>query len=162
MELVGYIAECHDHEYIVVTQIKPTEQPDKEKGVKNYTSVKLYTTSKDVYSTAVECHSKGVPAVFYVNPANDETLPVFATGIDPIDLTEDDVKERLRFLTNAINCLDRSMLGEYVEKIVEGLLTAFTNYRQFKESYEDSISAINSVNFHAEQLKEILDKETKE
>ena len=60
MQLVGYIAYCHDHEYVFVTPIKPTEQD------KGWNGSKVYTSTDEIYSTAVKCHAKGVPAVFEV------------------------------------------------------------------------------------------------
>ena len=167
MQLIGYIAQCHDHEYVIVTQFKPSEQDDKD-----WHGVKVYTTADEVYSTAVKCHAKGVPAVLYFDKApevlydidgiNKECL--VATCIDPIDLTGDDVKEKLECIRIAINSAERHVyvLNEYVDKIVGGFLTAFTKYRNFDKKFQEGYSDITCAFHNVEQLKEILDGESEQ
>lgn len=157
MQLVGYIVSCRDHEYVVVAPIKPTEQN------KGWHGFNVYTSTDEIYSTAVKCHAKGVPAVFEVDKDGiEETL--VATDIGPIDLTKKDVKERLEFLRNALDCADRNAHGlvEHVEEIVSGFLSALTHYRLFDEAYQNAYSGYSSAVYHADQLKEILDKESKQ
>lgn len=156
MQLVGYIAQCHDHEYVIVTQFKPSEQDDKD-----WHGVTVYTTADEVYSAAVKCHAKGVPAVFEVDKDAIVEERLVATGIDPIDLTEDDVKEKLECIRIAINSAERHVyvLNEYVDEIVGGFLTAFTNYRDFDKKFQEGYSDITCAFHNVEELKEILDKE---
>lgn len=167
MQLIGYIAQCHDHEYVIVTQFKPSEQDDKD-----WHGVKVYTTTDEVYSTAVKCHAKGVPAVLYfdkvpevlydIDGINKECL--VATCIDPIDLTGDDVNGKLQSLTTSIESANRNVnvLTEHVEEIVNGFLSAFRHYRQFNENYQLGCSAIEIATCHAEMLKTILNKESEQ
>lgn len=159
MQLIGYIARCRDHEYVIVTQFKPSEQ-----GYKDWIEVKVYTTTDEVYSTAVKCHAKGVPAVFEVNKDGIDKKSLVATGIDPIDLTEDDVKERLECIRIAINSAERHVyvLNEYVDEIVGGFLTAFTNYRHFDKKFQEGYSDITCAFHNVEELKEILNKESEQ
>lgn len=157
MELVGYIANCQDHEYVVVSSTKQTEQN------KNWNGSKVYTSTDEIYSTAVKCHAKGVPAVFEVKKDGIDKESLIATDIDPIDLTEDDVKERLECIRIAINNAERRVyvLNEYVDKIVGGFLTAFTSYRHFDKKYQDGYSDITCALHNVDELKEILDRESK-
>ncbi|MBR2694825.1 MAG: hypothetical protein IKE69_11505 [Thermoguttaceae bacterium] len=158
MELVGYISQCYDHESVIVTDMKP------EQNVVNGNQRQVYTQTAEVYSTAVKCHSQGVPAVLYV--VKDETGHgrLIATGIDPIDLTEDDVKKRLECIRIAINNAERRVyvLNEYADKIVGGFLSAFTNYRHFNKKYEEGYSDITCALHNVDELKEILDRESKQ
>ena len=158
MELVGYIANCHDHEYVVVTPIKQTEQN------KDWNGFKVYTSTDEIYSTAVKCHAKGVPAVFEVNKDGIDKESLIATDIGPIDLTEDDVKERLERIRIAINNAERHVyvLNVYVEEIVGCFLSAFTNYRHFDKKYQEGYSDITCAFHNVDELKEILDRESKQ
>lgn len=156
MQLVGYIVSCRDHEYVVVAPIKPTEQN------KSWHGFNVYTSTDEIYSTAVKCHAKGVPAVFEVDKDGVEDKErLVATDIGPIDLTEDDVKEKLECIRIAINSAERHVyvLNEYVDEIVGGFLTAFTNYRHFDKKFQEGYSDITCAVHNVEQLKEILDGE---
>lgn len=158
MQLVGYIAYCKDHEYVVVSPTKPTEQN------KDWYGYNVYTSTDEIYSTAVKCHAKGVPAVFEVDKDGIDKKSLVATGIDPIDLTEDDVKERLECIRIAINSAERHVyvLNEYVDEIVGGFLTAFTNYRDFDKKFQEGYSDITCAFHNVEELKEILNKESEQ
>lgn len=158
MQLVGYIAYCHDHEYVIVAPIKSTEQS------KDWHGFHVYTSTDEIYSTAVKCHAKGVPAVFEVNKGGIDKESLIATDIGPIDLTEDDVKERLECIRIAINNAERRVyvLNEYVDEIVGGFLTAFTNYRDFDKKYQEGYSDITCAFHNVEELKEILNRESEQ
>ena len=138
-----------------VTQIKQTEQG------KGWDGLKVYTSTEEIYSAAVKCHAKGVPAVFEVDKDVIDKESLVATNIDPIDLTEDDVKEMLERIRIAINNAERRVyvLNEYVDEIVGGFLTAFTNYRNFDKKFQEGYSDITCAFHNVEELKEILDKE---
>lgn len=158
MQLVGYVVSCRDHEYVVVAPIKPTEQD------KGWHGFNVYTSTDAIYSTAVKCHAKGVPVVFEIEKDGIDKERLVATDIGPIDLTEDDVKERLECIRIAINNAERRIyvLNEYVDEIVGGFLTAFTNYRHFNKKYEEGYSDITCAFHNVEELKEILNKENEQ
>ena len=158
MQLVGYISQCYDHESVIVTDVKP------EQNVTNGNQRQVYTTNAEVYSTAVKCHSQGVPAVLYVVKNEKDHGRLIATGIDPIDLTEDDVKERLECIRIAINSAERHVyvLNEHVDEIVGGFLTAFTNYRQFDKKFQEGYSDVTCAFHNVDELKEMLNKESEQ
>lgn len=158
MQLVGYISQCYDHESVIVTDMKP------EQNVVNGNQRQVYTQTAEVYSTAVKCHSQGVPAVLYVVKDAKDHGRLIATGIDLIDLTEDDAKEKLQYLTTSIESANRNVnvLTAHVEEIVNGFLSAFRHYRYFNEKYHLGSSAIESTIYYTEKLKAILNKESEQ
>ena len=162
--LVGYIARCNYHHYLIVTPFKSYDvTTDKNQFGKIEVSVK----DEDAYSQAVYCHDNGIPAI--IRGENNDTDPFHEKNprylrnatIEPIEDCEDTFKETVKSLTLCINSAEDTVseMKAQTQEIVKGFLTAFTLYQDFKDSYVSAASSIDSAQFHAKMLTEMLPDE---
>lgn len=163
--LVGYIAQCHDHEYVIVSQFKDYQVSNIDR-VKEapYSERRVWIKDDKIYSDAVYCHTNGFPAII-TGKSDDlnrdfESCPRYltATNIEPIEDVEETFKEKLQYLANALNGADDRLfqMEEQVKEIVKGLLTAFTLFQEFDTSYTSASNNIRSAQYQREQLEQML------